>query len=89
MNVENFTSNKGNIIPNQFIIRTAKGVYFQSYKSLIAFIPNKVGAKIQIGKDWKYSKTTGKYRNQFLDETKKETQQKLDNKTYLLKTIKL
>ena len=33
---------------------------------------------------WDYSVTTGKYRNIFLDETKKETQKKIDNGTYIL-----
>jgi hypothetical protein len=32
-------SAKGNKIPNQFIIDTEDGSYFQSYDSIIAFIP--------------------------------------------------
>ena len=54
--VENMKSSKGNDVPNQFIITTGEGVYFQSYKSMIAFIPNE--GKTQLGKDWNYSKTT-------------------------------
>lgn len=33
---------------------------------------------------WDYSKTTGKYRNIFLDESKAETQKKIDNGEYIL-----
>ena len=33
---------------------------------------------------WDYSVTTGKYRNQFLDENKAETQKKIDSGEYVL-----
>ena len=33
---------------------------------------------------WNYSKTTSKYRNQFLGETTKETQAKIDSGKYIL-----
>lgn len=85
-NVKNMISSKGNTVSNQFIITTAKGVFFQSYNSIIAFIPK--SGKIQLDKNyWDYSKTTGKYRNDFLSESKKETQQKIDSKEYLLKDL--
>lgn len=77
------TSSRGNAIPNQFIITTDKGVMFQSYDSNIAFRPNN-GDKTRLGSDWDYSKTTGKYRNIFLGEDKKETQRKIDEGIYLL-----
>lgn len=80
--VENMTSPRGREVPNQFIIYTDEGTYFQSYNSIIAFIPNE--GKIELGTDWDYSQTTGKYRNQFLNETKKETEQKLKDGTYIL-----
>lgn len=79
---ENMTSHNGNSIPNQFIITTEEGVYFQSYKSIIAFIPKE--GKTQIGRDWAYSVTTAKYRNQFLRETKEETKAKIDSGEYIL-----
>ena len=84
MKVENMTSNNsGREIANQFIIKTDKGVYFQSYRSMIVFKP--YGGKTQLDSYcWDYSVTTGKYRNQFLGETKKETQVKIDNGTYEL-----
>ena len=40
INVQNMVSDRGNNIANQFIIRTNKGRYFQSYKSTIVFIDN-------------------------------------------------
>lgn len=82
--VRNMVSDKGNDIANQFIITTDKGRYFQSYNSVIAFIP--FGNKpTQIDKNyWDYSKTTGKYRNMFLGEHKAETEQKIAEKIYKL-----
>jgi len=82
--VRNMVSDKGNDIANQFIITTDKGRYFQSYHSVIAFIP--FGDKpTQLDKNyWDYSKTTGKYRNLFLRERKPETEQKISDKIYKL-----
>lgn len=71
-----------NDIPNQFIIRTDEGTYFQSYSSIIAI---KSKGEVTLDRDrWDYSVTTGKYRNQFLGETKKETQAKIDSGVYKL-----
>ena len=36
---------------------------------------------------WNYSKTTAKYRNQFLNETTKETQKKIDSGEYILTNL--
>ena len=75
----------GNVIANQFIIRTPGGDYFQSYDSIIAFKPAKFEAPIQLDqKYWDYSTTTGRYRNQFLNEGKSETQRKINDGTYKL-----
>jgi len=87
--IENMTSGNGNTVANQFVIYTDDGQYFQSYSSIIAFIPKGIYQKSQGGIQldetyWNYSKTTSKYRNQFLNETTKETQAKIDNGTYLL-----
>ncbi len=95
MKVKNMTGKNGRAIPNQFIITTADGKYFQSYSSVIVFVPNYPKAMQDDGtfgkshtvldkNDWDYSKTTGKYRNQFLDETKKETQAKINSGEYVL-----
>lgn len=84
MKVQNLISNRsGREVANQFKIITNEGCYFQSYSSTIAFVPNK--GKIQLDKDrWNYSKTTGKYRNQFLRETTKETEAKIKSGEYRL-----
>ena len=80
--VSNFRVN-GRDIPNQFIIHTSEGVYFQSYNSVIAFKSN--DNKISIDKNyWDYSRTTGKYRNIFLGEDKKETERKIKEGIYKL-----
>ncbi len=100
MTVENMTSNNtGRKIPNQFIIYNVTkelsftednnnyhgfftGVMFQSYKSNIVF---KASGKIFLDSYyWDYSKTTSKYRNQFLGETKKETKKKISSGIYIL-----
>lgn len=84
--VENMTSNNGNKIANQFILKTDKGVFFQSYDSIIAFIPN--NGQIELDKYyWDYSRTTGKYRNMFLGEDKKRTEQKIKEGKYKLTNL--
>ena len=81
--VENMTGTSGREVPNQFIIQANEGRYFQSYSSIIAFKPLSGPICLDENK-WDYSKTTGKYRNQFLRETKAETQRKIDSGVYKL-----
>ena len=94
MKVKNMTSNAGNKVANQLIIngaiiinpedkrRKLKGTMFQSYDSNIAF---DTGNQIYLDEYyWDYSVTTGRYRNQFLGETKAETQKKIDSGEYKL-----
>ena len=81
--VQNMQSSRGNDIPNQFIIETDEGSYFQSYDSLIVFRPFG-GKPILDSHYWDYSVTTGKYRNMFLGETKKETERKIKEGVYVL-----
>ena len=78
----NMISNKGNKIANQFIIYTTEGSIFQSYNSTIVKIDNGK-TYLDINK-WDYSKTTGKYRNIFLNENKKQTEEKIKNGEYIL-----
>lgn len=81
--VKNMMSRNYNHIANQFEITTPEGVYFQSYQSVIVFIPH--NGKTQLDKNkWDYSVTTGKYRNQFLGESKKETEDKIKSGEYEL-----
>ncbi|NCU40125.1 hypothetical protein EOL73_00010 [Candidatus Saccharibacteria bacterium] len=82
MKAQNMVNTNGNAIPNQFIIKHGKAEYFQSYNSVIAKREN--GKVFLDYKYWDYSRTTGKYRNLFLNETKKETQAKIDNGEYIL-----
>ena len=80
--VENMTSKKGNKIANQFVIYTDTGSIFQSYNSSIVKIDS---GKTYLDKDtWDYSKTTGKYRNIFLNEKKKDTENKIKSGEYIL-----
>jgi len=81
MRVENMTSSKGNAVANQFLIHTDKGVYFQSYRTIIAFRPNAGKVQLDINA-WDYSVTTGKYRNAFLEESKRETEQNIKDGNY-------
>ena len=86
MKVENMRSPNGNQVPNQFIIWTDKGKYFQSYRVIIAFIDN--NNNVFLDKDyWDYSRTTGKYRNIFLGENKKVTEEKIKSGEYKLKEL--
>jgi hypothetical protein len=68
---------------NQFVITTDKGSFFQSYNSIICFCPFIGPIQLDVNY-WDYSKTTGKYRNLFLGETKKETKQKIKSGEYIL-----
>jgi hypothetical protein len=83
--VESMYNKKGNKVVNQFILYTDEGRYFQSYNSIIAFIPYDKNKKRQLDKNtWAYSVTTSKYRNLFLNETTKQTEQKLKQGIYEL-----
>ena len=91
MKVINMTSNKGNKIANQFeITDDFNTVYFQSYNSIIAKKTwNDKGEKKVFldSKYWDYSVTTSKYRNIFLNETKKETEKKIKDGVYTLTNL--
>ena len=80
---------------NQFIVKEGDVQYFQSYDSIIAKRLADTNAYIEPTKTllfldktyWNYSKTTSKYRNQFLGETTKETQAKIDSGEYVLTAL--
>jgi len=73
----------GNPVANQFIIYTDEGNYFQSYDSVIAFRDN--NRKIILDSYyWDYSRTTSKYRNQFLGEGVADTRSKIQSGEYKL-----
>ena len=86
MKVSNITNDKGRAVPNQFIIEGDNGeTVFQSYDSVIAKEQN--GKVFLDPRCWDYSKTTGRYRNQFLGETKKETEKKIKSGEYILTNL--
>jgi len=73
------------IAANHAILRTDEGVFLQSYNSVICA---KIGAQTFLdSKYWDYSATTGKHRNAFLNETKKETEKKIASGEYILTNL--
>ena len=80
--IENMTSSRGNKVANQFVVECEGLRAFKSYDSMIVAI--KHGEVFLDEKYWDYSVTTGKYRNQFLGETKKETEAKIKSGEYKL-----
>ena len=86
ISVRNMTSSKGNLVPNQFVIRTSNARIFQSYSSTIAKILNSGNVFLDVDY-WDYSRTTGKYRNQFLNENMADTRKKINNGEYILKDL--
>lgn len=65
--VSNMTSPKGNLVPNQFTIRTPRKVIFQSYRTVIASRDIVTGAVRLDRECWDYSRTTLKYLKDFLN----------------------
>ena len=87
LSVQNMRSNNGNDIANQFIINAPEGVYFQSYKSIIAFEP-KDGSPTQLDeKYYNYSITTSKYRNSFLCCNSKEVEARIKSGEFILTNL--
>lgn len=79
--VENLTNSNGRKVENQFVIFTPEATFFQSYNSIIVKTTFEDGKrKIYLDKNkWDYSKTTSKYRNQFLGKTTKEIENAIKN----------
>lgn len=73
----------GDPVANQFEITIGGLTFFQSYSTVIA-VRDPQGHVTLDTNSWDYSVTTGKYRNQFLNEHKKETQAKIDSGEYSL-----
>ena len=90
MKVTNMISkSSGRMVANQFIITDENKTYFQSYQTIIAkkTILCDQAKPLLVELDficWDYTRTTGRYRNQFLGETKKETEAKIKDGTYIL-----
>jgi hypothetical protein len=85
MKVRNMISSNSNTIANQIIIDGDNGhQVFQSYDSIIAIKQAGDNPVLLDKYYWDYSTTTSKYRNQFLNETKKETIKKINAGEYIL-----
>jgi len=80
--VENMRSSNGNKVANQFIITTENTTTFQSYDTVIAV--KEYDRTYLDSYYWDYSVTTGKYRNQFLNENIAETRKKIASGEYIL-----
>jgi hypothetical protein len=92
----------GRAIPNQFIIEDAtitytsrtgekitppRGRMFQSYDSNIAFKGYTGPCVVLDVNKWDYSRTTGKYRNEFLKESMADTRRKIESGEYILEDL--
>ena len=86
LNVQNMTSSNGNTVPNQFIVWTDNGRYFQSYSTVVVRIDN-TGKVVLDCNAWNYSKTTARYRNVFLNESTKDIERKIKDGTYTLDNL--
>ena len=87
MKVKNMKSDKGNSVPNQFIIYSDEGVFFQSYNSIICkrtYNPEGFNKVFLDSYYWDYSTTTAKYRREFLNEGIEATRKKIDSGEYIL-----
>lgn len=83
MKVSNFISNKGNAIKNQFIIENGMLLAFQSYETLIC-VYNSYTDTLYLDEN-KYSSTTSKYTNSFIEECNPMKIKKVDNRTLHMK----
>jgi hypothetical protein len=83
------TSSNGNTVANQFIIFDSEATYFQSYKSIIVKTCFIDGERKTILDEhyWDYSKTTSKYRNQFLGLNTKEIKDKINSGEFILTNL--
>ena len=83
MIIQNMTSQNGNKVPNQFIVKLPENVtVFQSYNTVIA--QNRNGEIVLDSNALDYSATTTKYLKQFLNtgDSKKQLQAKIKSGFY-------
>jgi len=86
MKIIQMKNGKGGIVKNQFIIFTPEAKFFQSYETIIVKTDFEDGKRrVTLDENaWNYSKTTSKYRNQFLGTTTKETEKRIKTGEYIL-----
>lgn len=61
--VQQLINDNGNPAANQFVIKTKKATYFQSYDSVVCKLD---GINIVLSTNWEYSNTTRKHLYMFL-----------------------
>ncbi len=81
--VSQMTGKTGQPVANQFELYGPDFRAFQSYRSIIV-LHWKDGKTYLDYSKWDYSTTTGKYRNMYLGETKRETEKKIKSGEYIL-----
>ena len=87
MKIGYFYGRTGQEIANQRIEYTSEDTKFVSYDTnIVKTTFDDEGKRITILDEyyWNYSRTTGKYRNEFLGENKKETENKIKSGKYIL-----
>jgi len=86
MKVRQLKNTNGNAVKNQLVITTAGKEVFKSYNTVIAIVQSDCKTRLDVN-SWNYSRTTSKYRNQFLHETTQETTAKIASGAYLLEDL--
>jgi hypothetical protein len=81
-----YSKRSGRAVANQYKIYIDGGVLFQSYNVIIAAKMNDGGVYLDANY-WNYSRTTGKYRNQFLNEYIEYTREQIKNGNYKLTNL--
>jgi hypothetical protein len=81
--VDSMLTPRGSESPDHFIIYTDTQTIFISYDKPIVIKGNDGKIKLDIN-NWKYSQTTIKYRNQFLNENQVTTKKKIASGEYEL-----
>lgn len=80
------SSMSGNPVANQFEIRTPKGLFFQSYNSIIALVDKK--NNIILDEYYhNYSRTTSKYLSRFLGISTQDRKKMIKSKEIKLKNL--
>jgi hypothetical protein len=89
--VRQLINDNGNPAANQFVIRTKKAKYFQSYDSVVCKLD---GKNVILSTDWDYSNTTRKHLYIFLRQngyndlsSAKEVRKAIENKEVILKNV--
>ena len=89
--VQQLINDNGNPASNQFIIKTKKATYFQSYRSVVCKWD---GINIVLSTDWDYSNTTRKHLYMFLRQygfynlsSAKDMRKAIKNKEVILKKV--